>query len=96
MNIPQLEDIVYELHCEQNELIIYLKKLNEYIADKTATEEQLEELKAERTQVILDIRDIECDISMFNEAINKFYYSELDTLEYTYQPNYEVFASGEF
>jgi hypothetical protein len=94
--VQQIDDILFDLYCEKNSLIKYLKELDDLILDNTQTQEQINELKEEKVQIIFDIHEISCDINMYNEMINSYYYSTTDTLYDHYDGACEVFASGEY
>jgi|688.fasta_scaffold2839197_1 hypothetical protein len=95
MDQRKLESIIFSLTLEKDILLRELNAIEKLLKDTTKTEKEISELKEEQTMLLDDISDIDMDIGVYQEMMDKLgFYEE----EYTggYDSRYEVFTEGDY
>jgi len=71
MDEREIEWKIYLLEEERNEILSSLEQVEEDLKKKN--KKKLEEL---RNDLLDDLKDIDCDIAMYQEMLDKLYYEE--------------------
>jgi rubrerythrin len=109
MDQREIESILYDLNTKKNDLLLEFQEIYELLNDERKTTEELEELAKEKEDIEYDIREIELDIAMYEEMMDKLFSTEIGECGFpcdgrcqqcggteNYDPMYEVFAGGDY
>lgn len=108
MDQRDMECHIYALEGERLDLLNYLDKLEVQLEDTTKTEAELEDLKKDKENTLEDIRELERDIAMFQEMLDKLFPQEVGLCGFLcdgfcqecknggYDPRSEVMTDGDY
>jgi len=109
MDQREIESILLDLEDKKYKLLLEFQEVYELLNDERKTTEELEELTKEKEDIEYDIREIELDIAMYREMMDKLFPSEIGACGFpcdgrcqqcggseSYDPNTEVFTGGDY
>jgi hypothetical protein len=103
----KLEYMIYDLNEERDDILNLLKELEEKINQET-DQEKLDKLKQEKQDLLDDLHDVDCDIAMYKEMMDKLFPSEIGLCGFScdglcqtckgggYDASEEVFTGGDY
>jgi hypothetical protein len=109
MDQREIESILYDLFAEKNILLSELDEVSKLLADETKSPKEIEELKKEKETLDYEIHELELDVGMYTEMMNKLYPSQIGECGFpcdgrcqqcrgseSYDPMYEIFTGGDY
>lgn len=100
MDQRKLESIIFSLTMEKENLLRDLDTLEEKLDDETLSKDEHAVLREDREHLLDAIRDVELDIGVYQEMMDKLALVELETYNENtdggYDPRYEVFTEGDY
>lgn len=109
MDQREIDSILFNLESDKNDLLSELDEICELLKDDKKSEKELTELKKEKEDIEYEIHEIELDIAMYKEMMDKLYPSEIGACGFpcdgrcpqcggseSYDPSSEVFAGGDY
>jgi hypothetical protein len=108
MDQRDCESRIYALEDQRLELLEYLEKVEVQLKNPSNTAIQIEDLKKDKEETEEDIRELERDIAMFREMIDKLFPSEIGNCGFVcdgfctqcanggYDPHTEIMTDGDY
>ncbi len=96
MDEREIDWKLYILNEERDNLLSSLEELKIQLKDETKTKEELEKLQSEYNDLIDDIHDIECDIAVYQEMLDKLYLNHEEEEVHRFDLHDEVFTDGDY
>jgi len=94
MDEREIEWRIYILNEERDTILSSLEELKKQLKDETKTEKELKDLQAEHEDLTDDLHDIDCDIAVYQEMLDKIYNTEEDSQRFDLHD--EVFTDGDY
>lgn len=107
MDQRKIDSILYDLNEEKQVIINILEAVERSLNDTTKTEKEREELTEEQLHLKDELHDVEIDIAIYQEMMNKMFPIEIGACGYYcdnqcrsciggYDSRYEVFTEGDY
>ena len=107
MDQRKIDSILYDLNEEKECISVALEQVNSSLKNTTLSNKEKDELEEERNNLEYELHEVELDIGVYQEMMNKFFPSELGICGYScdshcttcnggYDSRYEVFTEGDY
>lgn len=107
MDQRKIDSILYELNQEKECIEIALEQYRSSLMDTTLSQKEHSEIKEEIEHLEYELHEVELDIGVYTEMMNKYFPSELGICGYScdskcmtcsggYDSRYEVFTEGDY
>jgi hypothetical protein len=107
MDQRKIDSILYDLNEEKDCISVALEQVKESLKDTTLPKDKRTELEEEKENLEYELHEVELDIGVYTEMMNKFFPMELGICGYScdskcmkcsggYDSRYEVFTEGDY
>lgn len=109
MDQREIESVLSKLEDEKETLLSEMNEVNELLQDETTPTDDICRLKKEKETLEYEIHEIELDIGVYTEMMDKLYPTEIGACGFpcdgccqqcggneSYNPMYEVFTGGDY
>lgn len=100
MDSRKLESIIFSLTIEKEDLLRYLDRIDNRLNDETISKDEYADLREDREYLLEDIEDVDMDIAVYQEMLDKLSLADLETYNENtdggYDSRYEVFTEGDY
>jgi len=107
MDQRKIDSILYELNEEKECISVALEQYRSSLKDTSLSDEERKQIEEEVGHLEYELREVELDIGVYTEMMNKYFPMELGICGYScdskcmkcsggYESRYEVFTEGDY